>query len=604
MQGSLFSKPPSTSDINNPFTLQSTATYDQYDILIIEDQIVVDNLFIMDYANITIINSTIQGNIYVFNRASLYLFQNSNVTEAVVSSDTSKLYIDNSTIGIRIECRDSSSLTLKNSITPATAIWKLDSANITITNSSLFQFSEFIGVGGQNVVIDSQIQMVTLSGFATSRTYITNSTILMLQDLSFPFSMITGPIPYEYTLFNYTYSSSGRQVNFTWIGWDSPIKDDYLNISFHILVDNQFLAEINGSGFVDQYAGHMLINFTETGLHNITLISFDGAGNNYSSTIKIEIIEYPSFPWTAFILVVVMIIGFVLLAAVYLNYKSKHGYHSSLGNIFKKEFSESKIKIIIFIAIAAAPGIILYFIFGSIVQATGHTLSIDSVRALVSMIFTMILYYFGLAFSIVFAAGAVVNDRKSGSLSWFLSKPIRRWEFLWGKTFAYLLIIVLAMTSTAISFVFGSIRFIDPLYLPDLYSMGGYIFLIGLLSVIPLTSIVILCSSVFKKPGLAIFIPIILLIALPPIVSFLPILTHNEIPNLFSFTFYSENLGSYWIYQGGGLFGSIGTSYGAIFGIEITPLNLSPLGSILILSAITIVCLTISTYSLQKADIA
>ena len=220
------------------------------------------------------------------------------------------------------------------------------------------------------------------------------------------------------------------------------------------------------------------------------------------------------------------------------------------------------------------------------------------------MIFTLILYYLGLAFSIVFASGAVVNERKSGALSWFLSKPVRRWEFLWGKVFAYILIIVLMMAVMATSFVLGCFTFVDPIYRADLLSMGGFIFLLGLLSIVPLTAIVVLCSSVFKKPGLAIMIPIMLLIAIPPIVSFLPIVTKNEIPLLFSFTYYSENLGSYWIYNAGGLFGSIGSSYGTLLGIDIATLNLKPIHSILILSVITIVCFVLSTYYLEKKDIA
>jgi ABC-type transport system involved in multi-copper enzyme maturation permease subunit len=216
----------------------------------------------------------------------------------------------------------------------------------------------------------------------------------------------------------------------------------------------------------------------------------------------------------------------------------------------------------------------------------------------------MFLYYFGLVFSIVFAAGAVVNERKSGALHWFVSKPVRRWEFLWGKIFAYLLIGVIIMISTAVAFVFGSIKFVDPLYRSDLISMGGYIFIIGILSIVPLTAIVVLCSSLLKKPGFAIFIPIILLIAIPPIVGFLPMVTRNEIPLLFSFTYYSENLGSFWVYNAGGLFSSIGTSYGQMLGIEIAPLNLTPIHSILILTCITVVCFFIATYFFEKTDIA
>jgi len=591
---------------SNSIPFQASVTYESGNI-IREDETIVDNILVMSSnpllppTNVTLINCTVQGSIYVFNTALLNILQRSNITGNVVISDDSKVHIDNSTITGTIECRDSSVVNLSNSYTNSTIFWKFDSANLTILNSNVFQLYEF-GIGGQIQVLDSQISQVFLNGISSSRTYINSSNILFLDDSAKPLGLITGPLQFNFITLEYGYSTSEREVNLTWIGWDSPTIDGYLNLTFQILVDDQLFTEINGSGFINQYSGYCIVNITETGTHNISLVSFDGNGNNFTSTIKVEIIVYPSFSWNAFLIVVVVIVCSILMASIYLHNKQKQGLHSSLLNIFKRELSESKIKIIIFIALGAVPGILLFFIFGMINVESG-ALSIDSVRSLVSMIFTLFLYYFGLAFSIMFGAGAIVNAKKDGSLSWFLSKPVRRWEFLWGKIFAYLVIIIMVMLSISLSFVLGSLSFINPIYRPDLFSMGGFIFLIGLLALIPLTAIVVLCSTVFKKPGLTIFIPILLLIALPPIVSFLPIVTQNEYPLLLSFTYYFEQLGGAWVSSGAGLFGSIGTTFGAAFGITITPLSLTTTHIILILSSITIICFVLATWYIQKKDI-
>ncbi len=596
----LFTTPNSQGSPLSQADLQAQATYDSLIPVVLSNQILPDNIFVMDYANVTLINSTVLGNAYLFNAGVLQLLDGSNVTGNIVASDSTQLNIVNSTVGNLIECRDSSSLNFQNSTSLDTSIYKFNSANVTVTNSSIDEINDFFGTAGQIHILDSQVDTLSLNGISTSLTYLDNSVVQNIQDLALPFTYITGPLPYELILMNYSFSTSQRQLNLTWLSWDSPVIDGYLNLTFEILLDGQFYASLNGSGIADQFSGHLMINLTSAGSHNVSIIAFDGNGNNSTATFSFEIIEYPEFPWTIFLLSVAILLGVIAMAILYTRSRAKHGYHSSLGVIFKKELLESKIKVILFIAIGVVPGVILYFIF----LPLRHPLPIDSIRGLVSMIFTLILYYLGLAFSIVFASGAVVNERKSGALSWFLSKPVRRWEFLWGKVFAYILIIVLMMAVMATSFVLGCFTFVDPIYRADLLSMGGFIFLLGLLSIVPLTAIVVLCSSVFKKPGLAIMIPIMLLIAIPPIVSFLPIVTKNEIPLLFSFTYYSENLGSYWIYNAGGLFGSIGSSYGTLLGIDIATLNLKPIHSILILSVITIVCFVLSTYYLEKKDIA
>ncbi len=210
--------------------------------------------------------------------------------------------------------------------------------------------------------------------------------------------------------------------------------------------------------------------------------------------------------------------------------------------------------------------------------------------------------YYGLIFSITVAAGSVAGAKRNGSLSWFFSKPVRRWEFLWGKIFAFIVMIVITMICLSLSFILGAIFFVDPIYIPDIISMGGYIFLIGLIALLPLTAIVVFSSSVFKKVGLAYFIPIMFFMVIPTLISFLPILVGSEWPLLFSFTYYFEQLGEVWISNTGGLFGSIG-SVGEAIGISIDPLTLSTTMIILIMASLTVIFLGLATFIFQKQDI-
>ncbi|MFX0180224.1 MAG: ABC transporter permease [Candidatus Hodarchaeota archaeon] len=593
-------------NLNNPTSnnsensLKTSIIYD-YDALI-EDAVIYDTIFVMEYANVTLINSTIIGSIYTFNMGILNIRQESNITENIVISDYSRVNIDNSTILGSIECRDSTILRITSSQTPSTILWKFDSANLTITGCSLAQLNEF-GIAGHIIILNSSITIVMLNGISSSMTYINNSNISIFNDLAVPLNYITGPISISLLTFEFMYQTSERLINLTWIGWDSPIIDGFMNISFQILVDGQIYDLINGSGFHENYIGSLSINFNSTGFHNISVISVDSFGNNFTSTITIEIIDYPSFQWTYFGIGIIIIAAFVILSLFLLRYQQKRGYYSSLGIIFKKELTDSKIKLIIFMIIGAAPGIILYLIFGMINQLVGG-ISIDQIRSLISMVLNFYLLYFGIAFSIVFASGSIVGSKRSGSLSWFLSKPVRRWEFLWGKILAYMLVIILIMIPTSISFALSGISFVDKIYVADLVSIGGYIFIIGIITLIPLMALSILCSSLFKKAGLAIFLPILLLMIVPTLVSFLPILTQHEWPLLLSYSYYFEKLGSYWISSSGGGLSSILAPYAEVFGFTITTIALSPIHIILILSAITIICLTVSTFYLQKIDIA
>lgn len=565
------------------------------------NQTINDDLVISINANVTLINSTVIGSIYLFDIGTLQMFNNSVVTGDVIISDSAKVKIENSTVMQSIECRGSSILELFNTTAPTTVIRKIDSANITVSASSLASITEINGKGGQIQILNSTIGFVYLFGFSLSKTFINNS-IFSLKDDSFPFCVITGPARFNFVTGNYSFSTSQRKINLTWLAWDSPIIDGYLNITFQILVDGVLYTTLNGSGFSDQYIGELQVNINQIGKHNISIIAFDGTGKNSTSITFVEIIEYPTFPWPYFWVIIAVIALLAIAAMSVLHYKQKRGTHSALGAIIKKEIGDNKIKIILFVAIAAVPGLILFFIFNNISRVVG-SLSIDSIRSLVSMVFTLFLYYFALVFSITFGAGAVANARKSGTLSWFLSKPVRRWEFLWGKAIAYFISIILIMASASIAFTLGGISFIDPLYIPDITSMGGYIFLIGLCALIPLTAIVMLCSSVLKKPGMTILLPIMLLMVLPPLVSFLPILTRHEWPLLLSFSYYYEQLGNVWVYQGGGLFSSLGTSFGTLFGFKITVIEITPLQIVLILSAITVICFALATFYLERKDV-
>ena len=586
-----------SQDFSTP--LQNSITYVSGNSLI-ENQTILEDIIIKFTASVSIVNSTLQGSIYMFNTGNLFILQKSNITQNLVISDLSTLFIENSTVGGSIECRDTTSMVLFECQTPTTTVWKFDYANIILNSSNLATLNEF-GIAGNILVVNSQINLVSLNGLPSSRTYITNSNILLLNDLVFPSNVITGPFRFSFLAFNISYSTSERIIELTWIGWDSPIIDGYLNITFQIYLDNQLYAEINGSGFYDQHSSSYQIQISDPGEHNITVVSIDSMSNRYSSTIIIELLNYPPFQWIPFFILIAAITGLVAGMIIWVKRKQKRGYFSSIGTIFKTELVAGKKKLLILGMTSAAPGILLFFSFWVINRLVG-SIAFDGIRDLINMFFNIYIYYFGLIFSISIGAGSVANDKKNGSLSWFFSKPVRRWEFLWGKILAFIVMIVITMICVSISFTLGSIFYVDPIYIADILSIGGYIFLIGLIALLPLTAIVVFCSSVFKKIGLAYFVPILVFMAMPSLISFLTILAGSDWPLLFSLTYYFEQLGKVWISNVGGLFGSIG-SYGGILGLTITPLTLAPTTIILIMVALTIFFLGLATLIFQKQDI-
>ncbi len=582
-------------------SLKSSVVYNDNDIILVENLIINETIFIMENAEVTLINTTVKDSIYLFNTGILNISQGSSITNNIIISDLSTVNIYNSTIKGNIECRDSSSLSLFSSQTDSTTIWKFDSANLTITDSSLFQLNEF-GIAGQILILNSLINSVSLNGLSSSVVYIKNSNVLFLTDLAKPLNYITGPTLFSLVIGGIIYQTSERSIILTWIGWDSPIIDDYLNITFQIFVDAQFYYEINGSGFYKNYIGSLPINFTSTGIHNISLISIDSFGNNYTSTITIKITDYPSFKWNFFGIGVSLFIVFILFFVLLLHYRQNRGYFSSIGTIFKKELNKSKIKIIVLMIIGVVPGILLNLIFRMMNRLSGG-ISIDQIRIIINMLLNYYFIYFGVAFSITIASSSVIGEKRSGTLSWFFSKPVRRWEFLWGKILAYMFIIILIMLPSSISFTLSGILFVDKIYINDLFSIGGFIFLIGIITLIPLLSIGFLCSTLFKKMGLAIFIPILFFMIVPTLVGFLPILIRHEWPLLFSYSYYTEQLGREWISNTVGGLSSILTPVSESLGFSITSINLSPIDIVLILSFISILCLAISTFYFQKIDI-
>ncbi|MFX1570541.1 MAG: ABC transporter permease [Promethearchaeota archaeon] len=577
--------------------------YDDYDVILIEDGYINETIFIMEHANITLTNTTVNDSIYLFNTGILNIQQDSSITGNIIISDLSVVNVYNSTIEENIECRDFSSLSIFSSKTDSTTIWKFDSANLNITNSSFFQLNEF-GIDGQIQVLNSLINFVSLNGLSSSRVYINNSNVSFLNDLAKPLNYITGPMPALLSISdeNIIYQTAERSVKLTWIGWDSPIIDGYLNITFQILIDGQFQYEINGSGFHKNYIGSLPINFTSTGIHNISLVSIDSFRNNFTSTITIEITEYPSFKWNIFGFGVSLLIIIVVLFIILLRHQQNRGYFSSLGIIFKNELAKSKFKIIVFMGIGILPGIILSLIYRMINRILG-SISIDQIRNITNIFLVFYFLYFGLAFSITFASMSIIGEKSSGSLSWFFSKPVRRWEFLWGKFLAYIFIVIIIMLPSSISFALSGILYVDKIYFNDLFSIGGYIFLIGIITLIPLLAIGFLCSTLFKKMGLAIFIPMLLFAIVPTLVSFLPLLVRHEWPLLFTYSYYYEQLGRIWIANSTAGLSSVTGPFSEILGFTITPIKLTLTGIVLILSTITIVCLVISTLYFQKIDI-
>ncbi|MFX1364551.1 MAG: ABC transporter permease [Promethearchaeota archaeon] len=577
--------------------------YDGNDVILLEDSFINETIFIMENAEITLINTTVKNSIYLFNTGILNIQQESSITDNIVISDFSAVNISNSTINGNIECRDFSSLNMVSSQTASTIIWKFNSANITITSSSFFQLNEF-GIEGQILILDSLINSVSLNGLSSSEVYINSSNILFLNDLAKPLNYITGPTPNRFVLSEegIMYQTAIRTINLTWIGWDSPIIDGYLNVSFQILIDGQFYYEVYGSGFYKYFVGSLPINFSSTGIHNISLVSIDSLRNNFTSTITIKISEYPSFKWNYFGLGVGMLIIFIVLFGILLRYRQNRGYSSSLGIIFKTELANSKIKIIMFTGIGIVPGIILNLIFRMINRRLG-SINIDQIRNITNIFLGFYLLYFGVAFSIAFGSNSIIGEKSSGSLSWFFSKPVRRWEFLWGKILAYILIIIIIMLVSSISFTLSGMLYVDKIYYNDLFSIGGFVFLIGIITLIPLLAIGLLCSTLFKKIGLAIFIPMLLFLIFPSFVSFLPILVRHEWPLLLTDSYYYEELGRTWIANTTGGFSTITGTLSESLGFTITPIKLTPVSIVLISSFVTLACLAISTLYFRKIDI-
>lgn len=593
-----------SKNVTNPSTDPKAAVTYSVGTIILADQTISESILIQSTANVSLVNSTVIGDVYIFYFGFLNVLENSTITGNIVVSDYSHLMIDNSTVGGSIECRDSSSLLLNETINPFAIIWKFDSANMTIKDSNIGSLMEY-GTGGEIRVYNSDISLLSCYGMYPSQVLLNNTTVGILEDNSKPLNVITGPITSFDLLsldFNRTYSTSERIINLTWRGWESPIVDGYMNLSFQILVDGQLYDTVNGSGYFTEFEGNLLVNIGATGTHNISVYSVDGHGNNFTSTVTIEIVEYPTFVWSDFLIGVAICGGIIVVALIFLHVKSQRGYYSALGTIFKKELGDNKSKILLFALLGAVPGIILRLLFGYMNSVEG-VLSIDAIRGLVNTIFTIFILYFGFACCIIFGMGSVIKDKTEGTLAWFVSKPIRRWEFLWGKIFAYFLIILLVITSMAISFILSGIGFINAEYLPDLFSMGGYLFIIGLVTLIPLISIVILLSAVFSKIGAVIAIPAILLMVLPALISFIPIIIGNEWPLLFSFSYYVEKLGSTWVSTSGGLFGSLTTMYGSLFGRTITTLDLDVMQIVLALLGIASVCLALATILLRRKDL-
>ncbi len=577
--------------------------YDDNDVILFEDSFINETIFIMENAEITLINTTVKDSIYLFNTGILNIQQGSSISDNIILSDFSVVNIYNSTINRNIECRDSSSLDMVSSQTISTTIWKFDSANITITNSSFFQLNEF-GIEGQILILDSSINFVSVNGLSSSEVYINSSNISFLNDLAKPLNYITGPTPARFGLSGegIMYQTALRSINLTWIGWDSPIIDGFLNISFQILIDGQFYYELNGSGFYKYFVGSLPINFSSSGIHNISVLSIDSLRNNFTSTITIKISEYPSFKWNFFGLGVGILIIFVLLFGILLHYRQNRGYFSSLGIIFKNELVKSKIKIIVFVGIGIVPGIILNLIFRMINRMLG-SIGIDQIRSITNIFLGFYLIYFGVAFSIAFGSSSIIGERSSGSLSWFFSKPVRRWEFLWGKILAYIFIVIIIMVTISISITLSGMVYVDKIYYNDLFSIGGFVFLIGIITLIPLLAIGILCSTLFKKMGLSIFIPILLFLMVPTLVSFLPILVRHEWPLLLTSSYYYEQLGRTWISNTVGGLSSIAGPLSESLGFTITSIKLTPVSIVLISSFISLACLVISTLYFRKIDI-
>jgi len=317
--------------------------------------------------------------------------------------------------------------------------------------------------------------------------------------------------------------------------------------------------------------------------------------------IGMEMPNYPTFEWILFGIIMGIISIFVFI--FYIVYKRRIiEINSSLMVIFKRKLKEDKIKITIFTLISIIPGVIIFLIFTLMSTLMGG-FDIIQVRIFISYIINFFLLYLGIAYTIAFTSTGIINAKRNGTLSWFLSKPIRRWEFLWGRILSYLFTSIMISVACSLSILIGGLLTFDPLYIEEILSIAGFIFLINILALLTLTAIGVFLSSVFRKTGLAIFIPIFMFMILPTIVGFLPIVVRSEWPLLFSFSYYFEELSSAWISQFGGGLSSIYLAYSELLGIDIFTLNLSAIHIVLILIILSISLFIISTLYLQKTDI-
>lgn len=560
------------------------------------DQVFNEDFFIIQDAIVNVTNCTINGDVRVADVAQLYLL-NSTITGTLTVDEYSNTQIVNSTINktqILLEFFD---------LSPFGPVYR---GEINITQSSRVETLTELGNQGNVFVDNSTITTMALLG--ASHVFITNSTISNTFDQAKPIVKITNPVSIP-GIFEAT--TGDRFINLTWTGYDSPIIDGFLNISFSIYVDGQLKAQVNGSGYHDVYEGGLSIPVA-TGVHEITINATDGAGNVFTAETEIEVIDYSIFPIISLILVILVIGGITIGVYFYVRHRRKKPDQRfyAIDKVAVNSFKDKKIGAILIFGINILPGLFIFltnFAMNTLswlsegAQGAIPLLAIDMHRTSVSIVFTSLwLMFYPLIFSVMFAP-PLITGMKNGVLSWFLSKPIRRWEYYWGRVLPSIFILAVGSAIAGFSIAFSGLPFFltRPEYWVDIFSIGGFSFLMIFFATLTLFCLT-LAATVILHQAFGIIIPIIMT-TLGSLLMLLPILTGNELLLLIAIpTFYAQEMGTAWIVQGVDLYGT--ASLGMLIGREIIEVTLNPYFAMMILLLISLGFLFFTQIYIQRKD--
>jgi len=575
-----------------------------------EDIVINDSMFVIDTARVNLENVTVNGNIRVDNQAQLYV-NNCTINGSLIASGTSNVTVYNRTVIDTLFGEETSTTYIQNST--VSTIWARNTKELTIfftyvtgtmeiiEDSQVTQLLEW-GVQGILTIDNSTINQLDILG--SSQVLITGSTILILNDNSLPFVQISSPLSYG----DYVPSTGDRSVNLTWSAYDSPIIDGYLNISFDIFIDGNYFTTINGSGYYDVYNGSIFIEVA-AGNHEFTINGTDAYGNTFEATASIEVVNYAIFPLVSFLIVLLIITGAIVGAYLFIRHKRKHETIITMDKIISNTFNDKKWSSIIILGINILPGLFIFisdFTMGFLTAAfqgqSSTLLSIDTHRTSVATVFSGLwLIYYPMIIAIMLGA-FMMPGLKNGTLSWFLSKPIRRWEYFWGRVLPTILVLAIGSAVSGLSIALSGLPFFLTrwTYWVDIFSIGGYCFLIGFFTTLAMLSLTIIGSIIFNM-AIGIIIPIVLS-QVSVLFSFLPLLTRSELPLIVSYpNFYYNKMTLAWIQKDFDIFGI--KSMEMLLPWKIIEVPLDPYLSMLVLAVVSLTCLFATQYYVQRKNL-